>query len=79
MVGRWVPDRFGEPIVIGGVNIRTGDYLMADRDGALIIPGEIVEEVTLKVEEVLRTENKVRTAILQGVDPVDAYLKHRKF
>jgi len=79
VVGRWVPDRFGEPIVIGGVTIRTGDYLMADRDGALVIPHEQIEEVTDKVEEVLRTENKVRTAILEGVDPVDAYLKHRKF
>jgi regulator of RNase E activity RraA len=79
VVGRWVPDRFGEPIVIGGVRIRTGDYLMADRDGALIIPSEIIEDVTTKVEEVLRTENKVRTAILQGVDPVEAYLRHRKF
>ncbi len=79
VVGRWVPDRFGEPIVIGGVSIRAGDYLMADRDGALIIPAELVEDVTDKVEEVLRTENKVRTAILAGIDPVDAYLLHRKF
>jgi regulator of RNase E activity RraA len=79
VVGRWVPDRFGEPIVIGNVSIRTGDYLMADRDGALVIPSEIISEVTDKVEEVLRTENKVRTAILQGIDPVEAYLSHRKF
>jgi len=79
VVGRWVPDRFAEPIVIGGVSIRTGDYLMADGDGALVIPQEIIEEVTVKVEEVLQTENKVRTAILEGVDPVDAYLRHRKF
>lgn len=79
VVGRWVPDRFGEPIVIGGVVIRTGDYLMADRDGALVIPGEMVAEVAAAVEEVLRTENKVRTAILEGVDPVEAYLRHRKF
>jgi len=28
---------------------------------------------------VLQTENKVRTAILEGMDPVDAYLRHRKF
>lgn len=79
VVGRWVPDRFGEPIVIGNVGIRNGDYLMADRDGALVIPQEIIKEVTGKVEEVLQTENKVRTAILQGVDPVEAYLRHRKF
>jgi regulator of RNase E activity RraA len=79
VVGRWVPDRFGEPVVIGGVTLRTGDYLMADRDGALVIPQEHIDEVTTKVEEVLRTENKVRTAILEGIDPVEAYLKYRKF
>lgn len=79
VVGRWVPDRFGEPVVIGGVTVRTGDYLMADRDGALVIPWERIGEVIAAVEEVLRTENKVRTAILQGVDPVEAYQKYRKF
>ena len=79
VVGRWVADGFGEPIVIGGLKIRTGDYLMADRDGAVIIPQEIIADVTERVEEVLRTENKVRTAILKGVDPVDAYLQYRKF
>ena len=79
VVGRWVADGFGEPIVIGGVTIRTGDYVMADRDGVVVIPQEMIAEVTDKVEEVLRTENKVRTAILKGVDPVDAYLKYRKF
>jgi regulator of RNase E activity RraA len=79
VVGRWVADGFGEPIIIGGVKIRTGDYVMADRDGAVIIPQEIIADVTDRVEEVLRTENKVRTAILKGVDPVDAYLQYRKF
>lgn len=79
VVGRWVPDGFEDPVVMGGVLIRTGDYLMADRDGALVIPGEIIGEVVEKVEEVLRTENKVRTAILNGIDPVEAYLRHRKF
>ena len=38
IVGRWVPDRFGEPLTIGEVTIRTGDYLLGDRDGVVIIP-----------------------------------------
>lgn len=81
IVGRWVADAaaFGAPIEIGGIKIHTGDYVLADRDGVVIIPEEIAEEVTERVEEVLRTENKVRTAILKGVDPVDAYLQYRKF
>jgi regulator of RNase E activity RraA len=79
VVGRWVADAFGEPIVIGDVSIRSGDYVMADRDGVVVIPREIAEEVVARVEDVLRTENKVRTAILQGVDPQEAYLKYGKF
>ena len=43
------------------------------------IPQDIVEEVTEKAEIVMQTENKVRTAILDGVDPQEAYLKFGKF
>jgi len=79
IVGRWVPDRFGEPLTIGEVTIRTGDYLLADRDGVVIIPGSMVNEVVSRTEEVLQTENTVRTAILAGMDPQEAYLKFGKF
>jgi regulator of RNase E activity RraA len=79
IVARWVPDRFGEPITIGEVTIRSGDYLIADRDGVVIIPGAIAEEVVRKTEEVMLTENRVRTAILGGMDPQEAYLKFGKF
>lgn len=79
VVGRWVADGFGKPINIGGVAIHTGDYVMADRDGVVIIPGKIAEEVIEKTEEVLRTESLVRKAILEGVDPQEAYLKYGKF
>ena len=79
IVGKWAAHAFGEPIEIGGVIIRKDDFIMADRDGAVIIPKEILSEVVQKVEEVLQTENKVRTAILKGVDPVDAYLEFGKF
>jgi 4-hydroxy-4-methyl-2-oxoglutarate aldolase len=79
IVGRWVPDRFGEPITIGEVTIASGDYLLGDRDGVVIIPANLVDEVVTKTEQVLQTENKVRTAILAGMDPQEAYLKFGKF
>ena len=79
VVGLWEAETFGEPITIGGVTIRTGDYVLADFDGAVIIPGELVETVASKVEEVLRTESLVRRAILEGVDPKEAYLCYGKF
>jgi regulator of RNase E activity RraA len=79
IVGRWVPDRLGEPVTIGEVTISSGDWLLADRDGVVIIPGKIAEEVVTKTEQVLQTENKVRSAILGGMDPQEAYLKYGKF
>lgn len=79
VVGRWVADKFTEPIKIGQVTIETGDYVIADRDGIVIIPQAIVEEVVDKTEEVLQTESLVRKAILEGVDPQEAYLKYGKF
>ena len=33
IVGRWLPERMGEAIRIGDVDISTGDYLLADDDG----------------------------------------------
>jgi len=79
VVAKWAATAFGEPIQIGEVAIRTGDYVVGDRDGIVIIPGTVTEEVVEQTEEVLRTENLVRKAILQGVDPVTAFLKYGKF
>lgn len=79
IVGRWVPDRLGAPITIGDVTISSGDWLLGDRDGVVVIPGSIVVEVVARTEATLQTENKVRTAILSGMDPQEAYLKFGKF
>ena len=79
VVGRWMADGYGEPIQIGDVTIRTGDYVMADRDGVVVVPQEIAEETIEKTEEVLKTESLVRKAIMEGVDPQEAYLKYGKF
>jgi 4-hydroxy-4-methyl-2-oxoglutarate aldolase len=79
IVGRWLPTAFGEPVTIGAVTIRTGDFVLADRDGAVIIPEQKAAEVISETERVARTENKVRNAIRNGMDPVDAYLKYGKF
>ncbi|HKC43409.1 MAG TPA: RraA family protein [Burkholderiales bacterium] len=79
IVGRWIPDRFGEPITIGAATICDGDYVLGDRDGVVAIPKALAEEVIAKTEAVAQTESKVRTAILGGMDPVEAYLRYGKF
>ena len=79
VVGRWQAESFNEPIDIGGVAIKGGDFVLGDRDGVVVVPQAVIEEAISKTEEVLNTENKVRTAILDGVDPQEAYIKYGKF
>lgn len=77
--GRWRLKSCGQPIQIGGVRVRRGDFVVGDHDGVLIIPKEIMIEVLQRSEAVMSTENLVRRDILSGVHPVDAYRKHGRF
>lgn len=79
IVARWVPDRFGEPVTIGAVTIATGDYVLGDRDGVVVIPSAIAQEAVAKTEEVVATESEMRRALIAGMDPVEAYNKYGKF
>jgi len=53
--------------------------ILGDRDGVVVIPQTIAEEVVTKAEEVVRTENLVRAAILKGVLPLEAYQRYGRF
>ena len=79
VVARWIPDRYGEPVTIGTVTISTGDFLLGDRDGVVIVPRLIAEDVITKTEEVVATESEMRKALIGGMDPVEAYNRYGKF
>jgi 4-hydroxy-4-methyl-2-oxoglutarate aldolase len=79
IVERWIPDAFAAPVTIGTVSISTGDYLLGDRDGVVIIPRAIVEDVVTRTEAVVATESDMRRALLGGMDPVEAYHTFGKF
>ena len=79
IVGRWKLKSYGNPVQIGQVTIRLGDFVVGDKDGVLIIPQEITHKVLLKSEEVVSTEDLVRKAILQGIHPVTAYKRYGRF
>ena len=79
IVERWIPDRFGEPVTIGEVTIATGDSLLGDRDGVVVIPRRAVEDVVARTEEVVATESEMRRALIGGMDPVEAYHRYGKF
>jgi len=79
VMGRWKLVSYGQPIQIGEVAIRRGDFVVGDKDGVIVIPKQITLEVLAKSEEVVNTENLVRKAVLEGVHPVDAFRKYGRF
>jgi regulator of RNase E activity RraA len=79
VVGHWLPEATEVEIRIGDVDISPGDFLVGDRDGLLRVPAAIVHEVIEASESAITKESLVRRAILQGVDPQQAYLTYGKF
>jgi regulator of RNase E activity RraA len=79
IVGYWLPRAVEVDIRIGDVVVAPGDYVLGDRDGLIRVPKAIVADVIEKAEAAISTENRVRTAILAGVDPQQAYLQFGKF
>jgi 4-hydroxy-4-methyl-2-oxoglutarate aldolase len=79
IVERWIPDRYAEPVTIGEVTIATGDFVLGDRDGVVVIPRDLAADVVAKAEAVVATESDMRRALIGGMDPVEAYNRYGKF
>ena len=79
VVGRWRVTSMTEPIEIDGVEIFSGDYMIGDMDGVIIIRANDAEKVLERSEYLVNTETELRKAILNGMDPLEAYLKYRVF
>lgn len=63
------PKGFGEigvPINISGTRVFTGDYLVGDDDGVVVIPARKAVEIINRAMNVLETENRLRKEIDAG-------------
>lgn len=79
VVAQWLPTATQVDIMIEDVRVRPGDWLHGDRDGMVCVPVERLDEIIEASNEAMQTESKVRSAILDGMDPQEAYLKWGKF
>jgi 4-hydroxy-4-methyl-2-oxoglutarate aldolase len=71
-IGRWRVTGWQEPIELPGatverVRVAPGDFVAADRDGAIVVPAAQVEEVLTRTEAVTRTERQIRSALRDGM------------
>ena len=58
---------------IGGVRIEPGTLLFGDKEGVLVIPRQVEEEVVRLALEKVRGERLVANAIREGMSAVEAY------
>jgi 4-hydroxy-4-methyl-2-oxoglutarate aldolase len=75
--GRWTITEANQPVMVSGVIISPGDFIVADADGVLVVPEELVEEVLLEAESVVEREDQIRIAVSRGEPLADLYDKFK--
>jgi len=69
-MGRGVVSAYNVPVEIGDVLVHPGDFVLADEDGVVVIPGERVDEVIAVAADKVARENGSRELLMKG-----AYLR----
>lgn len=54
------------PVMIGGVQIHPGDFIIMDCTGAVCVPSEKLEEVYAETEKISAREAKMEALIREG-------------
>jgi 3-hexulose-6-phosphate synthase/6-phospho-3-hexuloisomerase len=75
------PKGFGEigaEINCGGQTVRTGDWIIGDDSGVVVVPQEIAQEIANRSNSVKEAENRIREEIKSG-DSLGNVLKLKKW
>jgi 4-hydroxy-4-methyl-2-oxoglutarate aldolase len=77
---RWLLLEHGDvAATIEGVEVRLGDYVVADGDGVVVVPRDLVAEVLDEAEAKAATESEIRIAVRAGMLPLEAYERFGTF
>lgn len=66
------PGSVGFAVQIGGQEVETGDMVIADRDGVVIVPFERIDDIVAKLEHVTEIENELDAKVADGLKVPDA-------
>jgi regulator of RNase E activity RraA len=64
------------PVSCGGVHVRTGDLLVGDADGIVVIPAEIERECLERALEKVEGEDRSRAELQAGIKLADVFARH---
>lgn len=79
IVCAWRAEAFEQPVAIGGQQVLPDDYVLADRDGIILIDAKNIEALIAAAEKKMATEGDMVRAIRAGEDPQAAYERYRVF
>jgi 4-hydroxy-4-methyl-2-oxoglutarate aldolase len=65
------PGTVGLPVVLGGVTVESGDIVVGDRDGVVIVPLKQAQTVLAKLEDVRAAEASLETKVKAGLEVPD--------
>ena len=74
--GRVIAVDHGCPVEICGVLVKPGDLVVADLDGVVIVPKDIIGEVIEKALDVAARETRTRDELREGSGLYDVYKKY---
>ena len=60
------PGTVGLPLVVGGVAVASGDLLVGDADGVVVVPREQLTQVGQRLADVARAEREAEAAVQAG-------------
>jgi regulator of RNase E activity RraA len=63
------PGEIGYPIACGGLSVASGDLIVGDMDGVLVLPREVVASIIPQAEETAALEKTWEKAIAAGTWP----------
>ena len=61
------PGTVGFPVVCGGAAVRTGDIVIGDQDGVVVVPLERIDEVIVRLDKVRAAEAELEAKVKAGL------------
>ena len=60
------PGKIGTPVVVGGVNVNSGDIIVGDLDGVVVVPYTQISEIIKNLDGVFAAEKEMETKVNSG-------------